>query len=251
MINNESSFYMDAIPLDAWLVENKEKSTVIWNHKWTLLLQQGDKEKLDHYLSSFCFSILDLSENDQVLLARTVFISTITDLLRLQREKQWLRSELLVRSYQKIAEIESWQNVTQFILNIPSLVVFLVEELLEQTPVHDPCPRIDEAIRLINEKITSRDLTVKWLAKQLNISPSHLSNLFRLKVGMNVSNYIAQRKVNEMAYDIVHTSLPLVVIREKYGFVSHSHFIQFFKKHKGKTPLKYRQELLATTEHKT
>lgn len=244
MLSNEFSLHMASVPLGDWLIKNEDDSISMWNRQWTSLLHRRNKEELEQHLSSFCFSILDLSERDQVFVARTVFVSIITDVLRMQHKKDTLRPELLAKAYEKIFTIESWENISQFILNITSYVTLVIDDLLAESPMYDACPRIDEAMRIIHEQITSRDLTVKWLANRLEISPTHLSNLFRLKVGMNVSDYIAKRKVTEIAYDIVHTSKSLAEIREKYGFVSHSHFIQYFKRHKGKTPLKYRQYVL-------
>lgn len=249
MLSDEFSLHMATMPLEDWLNENEEDSLSVWNRKWTALLEGRNQEGLENHLSSFCFSILDLSEQDQVFVARTVFVSIITDILRMQSKKDALNPVLLVKAYEKIFAIETWENISQFILNITSYVSLVVDELLAESPIYDACPRIDEAMRLIQKQIGSRDLTVKWLAEQLEISTTHLSNLFRLKVGMNVSDYIAKRKVTEIAYDIVHTSKSLGEIREKYGFVSHSHFIQYFKRHKGKTPLKYRQYVLNMTEN--
>lgn len=248
MSSNASNLHMTSVSLDDWLVKNEDESTSVWNRKWTVLLHRGNIEELEQYLTSFCYSILELSERDQVFVARTVFVSIITDLLRLQSRKKMLRADFLAEAYEKIFEIEAWENISQFILNIPEFLELLIADSLAQTSIYNDCPRLNKAMQLINKEITSRQLTVKWLSDQLEISTTHLSNLFRLKVGMNVSDYIAKRRVTEITYDIVHTSQPLAIIREKYGFLSHSHFIQFFKRHKGKTPLKYRQYVLNITE---
>ncbi|HZW68111.1 MAG TPA: helix-turn-helix transcriptional regulator [Pseudogracilibacillus sp.] len=248
MVGNDSALQMTSVSLNVWLTKYELESTAIWNEQWTEMLKREDKEELERYLQNFCFSLLDLSDEDQLFIVRTVYVSILTDLLRVQSRKKMLRPALLTKSYEMIYEVESWENISQFILNIPLFLSVVVDDLLTHTPLHDACPRIEKAIRLINEQITSRELTVKWLAEQLHISTTHLANLFRLNVGMNVSEYIAKRKVTEISYDIVYTSMPLAKIREKYGFVSHSHFIQFFKRHKGKTPLKYRQYVLKMTD---
>lgn len=249
MLSNESNLHMTSTPLGDWIMKSEDYSTSIWDRKWTALLKRKNKEELEQYLSSFCFSILDLSEKDQVFVARTAFVGIITDVLRVQSRREMLQAERLAKAYEMIFNIETWENISRFILSIPDFLSLIVDELLEQTPLYDACPRIDEAMKLIQQEITSRHLTVAWLAEQLDISPTHLSNLFRLKVGMNASEYISKRKVTEIAYDIVHTSDSLAKIREKYGFTSHSHFIQYFKRHKGKTPLKYRQYVLNIAGH--
>lgn len=248
MLSKQSSLHVTSVPLVDWLKRNEEKSTSVWNQQWSELLQKGNKQEIEEYLTSFCFSVLDLNEEEQVFVVRTVFISIITDLLSRINKKQSIRPELLSDAYELIYDIETWENLSQFILSIPTFIDTIHEKLLYASPYHDLSPKLEQAMYLINKHITEKKLTVKWLADQLNISTTHLSNLFRLNVGMNASDYIANRKIAEISYEIVHTSKSLKEIREQYGFASHSHFIQFFKKHKGKTPLKYRQLVLSITD---
>lgn len=248
MLSKESSLHLTSVPLVDWLKRNEETSTSIWNQQWSTLLQKGNKDELEEHLTSFCFSVLDLNEEEQVFVVRIVFISIITDLLSKISKKQSIRPELLSDAYQLIYEIEMWENLSQFILNIPTFIDTIMDKLIYASPYHDLCPKLDRAIYLINKHIKDRKLSVQWLADEINISTTHLSNLFRLNIGMNASEYIASRKIAEITYEIVHTSKSLAEIREQFGFVSHSHFIQFFKKHKGKTPLKYRQYVLNMTE---
>lgn len=248
MLSKESSLHLTSVPLVDWLKRNEETSTSIWNQQWSTLLQKGNKDELEEHLTSFCFSVLDLNEEEQVFVVRIVFISIITDLLSKISKKQSIRPELLSDAYQLIYEIETWENLSQFILNIPTFIDTIMDKLIYASPYHDLCPKLDRAIYLINKHIKDRKLSVQWLADEINISTTHLSNLFRLNIGMNASEYIASRKIAEITYEIVHTSKSLAEIRKQFGFVSHSHFIQFFKKHKGKTPLKYRQYVLNMTE---
>lgn len=248
MLSKESSFHVTSVPLVDWIKRNEEQSTSIWNQQWSVLLQKGNKQELEEYLTSFCFSVLDLSDEEQVFVVRIVFISIITELLSQISKKQSIRPEMLSDAYQMIYDIESWENLSQFILNIPSFLDTILDKLIFAKPYHDLCPKLDRAIYLINKHIKDRKLSVKWVSDQLQISTTHLSNLFRLNVGMNASDYIASRKIAEITYEMMHTSKSLADIRKEYGFASHSHFIQFFKKHKGKTPLKYRQHVLNITQ---
>src|SRR5699024_1675709 len=102
MVSNEFSLHMATMPLGDWLSKHEEDSLSVWNRKWTTLLYRRNKEELEQYLSTFCFSILDLSERDQVFVAKTVFVSIITDVLRMQSKKDSLRPELLAKAYEKI-----------------------------------------------------------------------------------------------------------------------------------------------------
>ncbi len=59
---------------------------------------------------------------------------------------------------------------------------------------------VSECVDLIHQNISST-ITLPWLAKQLNLSSSYLSSLFKQKVGRSISEYVRLvrlEKVKEM-----------------------------------------------------
>lgn len=236
---------MDCVPLVQWVKHHKDPSYLIWNNDWDRLLHNKDFKELEQYLISFCLSTLDLGEQNQVLIVRTTFISIITNVLRMQRDKNVLQPQTLNEAYQLIHEIESWNNLSEFILGVTYFLNTIIHKISINTLTDQTTnPRLKMALQLINDYITSRQLTVSWLAEQIGISSAHLSNLFRLYFDINASSYIKERKVAAITYELIHTTKPLTEIRNKFGFVSHSHFTQFFKSSKKITPLKYRQQAI-------
>src|SRR5699024_1165050 len=101
---------------------------------------------------------------------------------------------------------------------------------------------VEKALSIIYNDLTNNELTVNSLAEQLNVSTTHLSNLFKKHLKMTPSDYIAQKKVHAIIEDLKQTNDSLHTIRKKFGFHNHSHFIQFFKKHTNLTPLQYIQQ---------
>lgn len=190
--------------------------------------------------------MLELSDEEQVFVIRTFFISLITEIIHTQNRKQTLHPQVLHQAFNAIHHIEEWENISEYILGIPWFVDTLTNQLLNHSPLIEDCPHLERTIELIHKNIKNACLSVQWIADKIGISTTHLSNLFKLKLGMTISNYIAKRKVNEISYEIVHTTKSLKEIRRSFGFQSHSHFIQFFKKHKGITPLKFKESVLHT-----
>lgn len=244
MMNKKLSLNISPVTLADWFKDNEAQSKSLWNKELSKLLHHQDKGRLEHYLTSFCLSVLDLDEEHQVFIVRTTFISIITHLLSIQRNKDMLQLQTLSSAYEMIRTIESWKNVSQFILGIADFLNVIIDKLIINFPLLNANPILDNALQIINDNITNKNLSVNWLASKLGVSPAHLSNLFRLHLGKNTSNYIYERKISEIAYDLTHTTTSLADIRKKYGFASHSHFIQFFKRHKSLTPLQYRQHAL-------
>lgn len=187
--------------------------------------------------------MLDLSESEQVLIARTFFISLITDVIRIHLRKKSLHPRVLSYAYDTIAHIEKWKNISVFLLSIPWFIGRLKDDIIANQLLIDGSIHIEKAIQLINDNLKSTVLTVRWLANQLQISTTHLTNLFKLQLDETVSAYITKRKMTEITFELTYTNQSLKEIREKYGYLNHSNFIQSFKKHIGMTPLKYLQEL--------
>lgn len=214
-----------------------------YDNKLYHYLKEREYEKCEQVLSDFCFELLDLSDVEQVFIARTFFISIITDIIRIQKRKGRLHPRKLTFAYELIAKIERWKNVTEFILNSAFYIEKVRVSIIADDILFQGCPHMEKALQLIDIHLKEELLTVSWLARQLDISTTHLTNLFKLRIGDPVSVYISKRKLNEIVFEMTYTTRSLKEIREKYGYVNHSHFIQHFKKHYGMTPLKYKQEL--------
>src|SRR5699024_8755186 len=102
---------------------------------------------------------------------------------------------------------------------------------------------VKRAMRHIERNLKNEDLSVAWLAEQLDISPTYLTNLFKIETGNTASAYIAKRRLKEITYDLAHKHQSMTEVREAYGFKNNSNFIQHFKKHLGMTPFQYKQNL--------
>lgn len=83
-------------------------------------------------------------------------------------------------------------------------------------------------------------ITVEQLAQEFGVSASYLSRLFKKEVGVTVSTYVKDKKI-EVAKDLLKFSdFSMIDIANHLSFSSQSHFIQQFREHVGITPKKYR-----------
>lgn len=219
------------------------ETVVKYDEKLFHLLQDKDYHQCEQVLMDFCFELLDLSDSEQVFIARIFYISIVTDLIRIQQRKGRLHPRNLIFAYGLIAKIEKWETISEFILNNTFYIDELRMNIIADEVLFQGCEHITKAIQLIENNLTESFLTVNWLAIELQISTTHLTNLFKLRIGETVSNYIAKKKLNEIIFEMTYTSKTLKAIRKKYGYTNHSHFIQQFKKYYGKTPLNYIRDL--------
>ncbi len=101
-------------------------------------------------------------------------------------------------------------------------------------------------IDYIYKHIHSR-LTIEELADYANLSASYLSRLFKKELGISVSDYIREKKVEHAQNLLKYSNYTLIEIANYLSFSSESHFIQVFEKMTGKTPKKYRDSYYRTS----
>lgn len=98
----------------------------------------------------------------------------------------------------------------------------------------------------IYKHINSR-ITVQVLADYTNLSPSYLSRLFKKELGISISDYIREKKIEKAENLLKYSDYSLIEIATYLAFSSQSHFIQTFEKFVGLTPKKYRDHYYRTS----
>ena len=97
-----------------------------------------------------------------------------------------------------------------------------------------------EAVRIINEEYDD-DLTLASVAKRLSVTPQHLSNTFKLNIGINFSNYLTVIRLQHAEQLLIETNESITNICDMCGYRNFSHFIRSFKKTYGISPSIYRK----------
>ena len=98
---------------------------------------------------------------------------------------------------------------------------------------------ISDCVDYVYAHLTER-ITIEDLAEHVALSPSYLSRLFKQEIGISVSDYIREKKLDRAQNLLRYTEHSFAEIANMLSFSSQSHFIQTFKNHTGMTPKKYR-----------
>ena len=110
-------------------------------------------------------------------------------------------------------------------------------QLLSQQP--QTSKPVADCIEYIFINLKKR-ITVDALAAFTGLSPSHLSRLFKKEVGVSISDYIREKKVERAQELLRFSDFSLIKIATELSFSSQSHFTQVFQEFTGMTPKKYR-----------
>ena len=119
----------------------------------------------------------------------------------------------------------------------------LAHGLEETTPNHRAEPVEIWKARKFIEEYSGEELSLKQVAKAVNISANHLSEKFKEVTGVNFVEYIARIRFKNACELLGNANLRISEIAFAVGFQSLSQFNRVFKKLARKSPSRYRAAL--------
>lgn len=102
----------------------------------------------------------------------------------------------------------------------------------------------DKTIRFVTDYLRdhySEDIFVDMLADKLNLTSGYLSSSFKAKMGISLTDYVSQLRVDKAKLLLVDPALKIQDIAERVGYPNVNTFIRVFKKLTGQTPGDYRK----------
>jgi AraC family transcriptional regulator of arabinose operon len=100
--------------------------------------------------------------------------------------------------------------------------------------------RVLTVINLLESDLR-REVSLNKLAQSVNLSPWHLSHLFKSTTGTTPARYIKSLRMREAGRLLDYTFLRVKEVMNHIGAHNESQFFRDFKKTYGHTPVKYRQ----------
>lgn len=90
------------------------------------------------------------------------------------------------------------------------------------------------------------DLSLDLLADKLHVSKFHISHVFSDTNGLPLHKYITKKRL-DMCRDAILSGQDISLVAEAYGFSDYSVFYRAFVKEYGKSPKKYRDDVIRNT----
>lgn len=109
-------------------------------------------------------------------------------------------------------------------------------------------PLAAKALRRINEQFPAA-MSLQQLARELCVTPEHLSRVFKAYIGMGFCQYTNAFKLCHAATLLCETSATVTEIGYACGYENLSHFLRCFKEKYGTTPKHYRAQQAAVSKH--
>lgn len=206
----------------------------------------GQKENLLAYWKAFkentSFDFGKLSKKNEVRNQKNLSIAIITLATRaaitggLHPEIAYTLGDRFIQDLEELQELKDIQLFTENIL-------YEFADRVAKTK-RDHFSRPIFQCRNYIYKHIYEPLTLQSIADHLSISPKYLSNLFKKEVGIPISEYIQQTKIEEAKKLMTFAEHSLSDIHALLNFTDQSYFTKVFKKYTGITPKQFRKNMV-------
>lgn len=223
----------------------KNRENAFSHHSYNEDMRQYEYVKRgDLQAVSECFKLFEgpttgtLSQNP-VRNYQYLFVASVTLACRycieggMDSETAFNLSDLYIQQVDKLSRVEDiFQLRREMMRDYTARMHELHRERTYARPVLLALDRIEEQLH--------EPLTLERLAKELSLSPAYLSTLFKKEVGVPLSAYIRQKRIDTAKLLLQYTECSCLEIAEYLCFSSESHFSRVFRKIVGQTPRAYR-----------
>ena len=137
-----------------------------------------------------------------------------------------------------------WRLATESAAVMLGIALLRAKARLERTPVRTSAERAcDWRVRRVMDRMETDigcDVSLRELASDVGLSPSHMSAVFVAAVGMPPHRWLLQRRIERACELLTRTRRSMTDIALSCGFSSSQHFSTVFKAHIGCTPTDFR-----------
>jgi transcriptional regulator GlxA family with amidase domain len=112
-----------------------------------------------------------------------------------------------------------------------------VRSLPRSAPVHEK--RLQKVLDMIESQPPR---SVRELAREVHLSPARLQRLFKLETGVDVSEALAERRLQQAAHLLAASDMQIKEIAYVVGYEHHSSFVRAFQRRFALSPRLYRQQ---------
>ncbi|WP_134699234.1 response regulator [Ammoniphilus sp. YIM 78166] len=154
--------------------------------------------------------------------------------------KDWVEDhrEDLGTHYHEIHELQTAQEIVAKLEETTSSLLSFVKQQRES----QKNATVDKAMRYIEENFHQEGLSLQDVAKEVHISPTYLSILFKQDKNINFSEFVLETRMKKAMELLRQQNLKAYEVAEMVGYNNPQYFSVSFKKYTGYSPLDFKKQ---------
>lgn len=137
-----------------------------------------------------------------------------------------------------ISELETLDEIEQYILSACRNLMLRFSNVKVDSKKDI---MVKSVLDYIDSNYKDPNLSIDMIASEINRSANYTRGMFKQSQGISISDYIANKRFDEVCRLLIETNLTAQEIGASLGLNSGSYFYTSFKKHTGYTPDQYRK----------
>lgn len=174
------------------------------------------------------------SEKNSLICSCTLFARAAIE-SNVNPEDAFSLSDLMILEIEKIQEID---QLSRYEYHMAKEYI----QLVLKARLYNYPPAVTRMIQHIHAHI-SDPLTLEDFVELTGKSKGYLCALFKKEVGLSLSAYIQEQKIEEAKNFLLLTDMPVLEIAELFGYCNTNYFIKQFKRYCDTTPAAFRKQM--------
>ena len=176
----------------------------------------------------------NLNEYQIVILEISFSLARLYKKYQITSDKEFAGSKKMAV---KILSLNTGEELDNWLINYFQLM----RTLIQKKQVDNNVILAENAKKLVEEHFREPDLSVESICKELHVSSSYFSKIFKQETETTFLNYLIRRRMEEAKMLLKMTDYKSHVIGTMVGYPEPNYFSYVFKKHCGISPVKYRK----------
>jgi len=203
-------------------------------------LKFGSMQDFDTFFSTTIQPIAQISLHS-TLVKHYLFVDIILTISQFISELGGKVEGMALNVYEIEHVLSDFLTIDQIKQEMKKIFAYAISYRLNQ-PNHERMLILQKAKRYIDDHLYDPDFQMSAVAREISLSPSYFSSIFRQEMGLAFRDYLSISRINRAKELLSTTSLQVAEIGTQCGFKDSHYFSYVFKKKTGKTPLQFRNQ---------
>lgn len=222
--------------------EEREFDTILDINELVALIKQGNKEKINCMLDDMQKQLLEIGGKSYLymkIITGNIFAKLLNELYELDITE----ADLGINSLDEYQKISDLQSVDLAIAHLRKILLHIVE-IMEKNNSHKYYKVISMVENYIETHYMEHDLSMDKVARQVHMSTSYFSVIFKNEKGVSFTDYLIRTRIDKAKELMRHTDLKAYEISLKVGYDTAAYFSTAFKKVTGYSPSEYKKMVI-------
>lgn len=203
------------------------------------LVKEGNQENIDQMLDKLQGDLLQIGGKSYLymkIITGNIFAKLFSEL----HELNIMEADLGINSLDEYQKISALQSMEAAIAHLRE-TLHRIMEVLEKNNSHKYFKVIAVAENYIENHYMEHDLSMDKVAKQVHMSPSYFSVVFKNETSVSFTDYLIRIRIDKAKELMRHTDLKAYEIAIRVGYDTAAYYSTAFKKVTGYSPSEYKK----------